>query len=117
MEVMLLYTAIKNLKNMNAKSQDYDDYTADESIDNYFSYDQFNTTEPKQSIDITTIEAQGRTQRVIDIVSTIVVCIPVVCLIIAFFYTRTQKVITIVSTVFIITFICLLVAFFYLYYT
>jgi hypothetical protein len=125
MEVMLLYTAIKKLKNMNAKSQDYDDYTTDENIDNYFSYDQFNTTEPEQSntqnygyssIDITKIEAQGRTQRVIDIVSTIFI-ITVVCLIIAFFYTRTQRVIAIVSTVFIITFICLLVAFFYLYYT
>jgi hypothetical protein len=125
MEFMLLYTAIKNLKNMNAKSQDYDDYTKDEGIDNYFSYDQFNYTEPKQSntrnygynsVDITKIEAQGRTQRVIDIVSTIVVCIPVVCLIIAFFYTRTQKVITVVSTVFIITFICSMIAYFYLYY-
>ena len=125
MEFMLLYTAIKNLKNMNAKSQDYDDYTKDESIDNYFSYDQFNNTEPKQSntrnygynsVDITKIEAQGRTQRVIDIVSTISI-MTVVCLIIAFFYTRTQRVITIVSTVFIITFICSLIAYFYLYYT
>ena len=96
---MLLYTAIKKLKNMNAKSQDYDDYTTDENIDSYYSYDPFNTTEPESqsntqnysynSIDIIKVEAQWKAQRVIDIL----------------------------STVFIITFICLLIAFFYLYYT
>ena len=95
---MLLHAAIKNFKEMNAKSQDYDDQTNEEGIDNYFSYDQFNYTEPRQSntqnysynsIDIIKFEAQGKTQRVIDIL----------------------------STVFIITFICLLIAFFYLYYT
>jgi hypothetical protein len=125
MEFMLLHAAIKNFKEMNAKSQDYDDQTNDEGIDNYFSYDQFNYTKPRQSntrnygynsVDITKVETQRRTQRVIDIVSTIVICIPVVCLIIAFFYTKTQKVITIVSTVFIIAFICSVITYFYLYY-
>jgi hypothetical protein len=125
MEFLLLHAAIENFKEMNAKSKEYDDQTNEEGIDNYFSYDQFNYTEPRLSItrnygydqvDINKIKSQIGTQRMVDIISTIVVCIPIACLMVAFFYAKTQKMITIISAVFIIAFVCSVITYFYLYY-
>jgi hypothetical protein len=123
MEFLLLHAAIENFKETNAKSKEYIENK--EGIEDYFSYDQFNYTEPRLSItrnygynqvDINKIKSEIGTQRMVDILSTIVVCIPIACLIVAFFYAKTKKMITIISVVFIIAFICSAITYFYLNY-
>jgi hypothetical protein len=123
MEFLLLHAAIENFKETNAKSKEYIENK--EGIEDYFSYDQFNYTEPRLSItrnygynqvDINKIKSEIGTQRMVDIFSTIVVCIPIACLIVAFFYAKTKKMITIISVVFIIAFICSAITYFYLNY-
>jgi hypothetical protein len=125
MEFLLLHAAIENFKETNAKSKEYIEQTNKEGIEDYFSYDQFNYTEPRLSItrnygynqvDINKIKSEIGTQRMVDIISTIVVCIPIACLIVAFFYAKTKKMITIISVVFIIAFICSAITYFYLNY-
>jgi hypothetical protein len=125
MEFLLLHAAIENFKETNAKSKEYNEQTNEKGIEDYFSYDQFNYTEPRLSItrnygydqvDINKIKSEIGTQRMVDIISTIVVCIPIACLIVAFFYAKTKKMITIISVVFIIAFICSAITYFYLNY-
>jgi hypothetical protein len=125
MEFLLLHAAIENFKETNAKSKEYIEQTNEKGIEDYFSYDQFNYTEPRLSItrnygynqvDINKIKSEIGTQRMVDIISTIVVCIPIACLIVAFFYAKTKKMITIISVVFIIAFICSAITYFYLNY-
>jgi hypothetical protein len=125
MEFLLLHAAIENFKETNAKSKEYIEQTNERGIEDYFSYDQFNYTEPRLSItrnygynqvDINKIKSEIGTQRMVDIISTIVVCIPIACLIVAFFYAKTKKMITIISVVFIIAFICSAITYFYLNY-
>ena len=125
MEFLLLHAAIENFKETNAKSKEYTEQTNEKGIEDYFSYDQFNYTEPRLSItrnygydqvDINKIKSQIGTQRMVDILSTIVVCIPIACLIVAFFYAKTKKMITIISVVFIIAFTCSAITYFYLNY-
>jgi hypothetical protein len=123
MEFLLLHAAIENFKETNAKSKEYIENK--EGIEDYFSYDQFNYTEPRLSItrnygynqvDINKIKSEIGTQRMVDVLTTIVVCIPIACLIVAFFYAKTKKMITIISVVFIIAFTCSAITYFYLNY-
>ena len=123
LEFLFLHAAIENFKNINAKSKEYIENK--EGIEDYFSYDQFNYTEPRLSItrnygynqvDINKIKSEIGTQRMVDVLTTIVVCIPIACLIVAFFYAKTKKMITIISVVFIIAFTCSAITYFYLNY-
>ena len=123
MEFLFLHAAIENFKDIDAKSKEYIENK--EGIEDYFSYDQSNYTEPRLSItrnygynqvDINKIKSEIGTQRMVDILSTIVVCIPIACLIVAFFYAKTKKMITIISVVFIIAFTCSAITYFYLNY-
>ena len=123
LEFLFLHAAIENFKNINDKSKEYIENK--EGIEDYFSYDQFNYTEPRlpitrnygyNQVDINKIKSEIGTQRMVDVLTTIVVCIPIACLIVAFFYAKTKKMITIISVVFIIAFICSAITYFYLNY-